>query len=82
MCRVHCIKRLTKKKLKDLGINMGDAMMILDVLQADAEPLANSGPAGAAGETRAAGESKAQPRRPEMREMRPFPKCGMGQSGI
>ena len=36
LCRVRYIKRLTEKKLGDLGINMGDAMMILEVLQTDA----------------------------------------------
>ena len=69
LCRVRCIKRLTEKKLEDLGINMGDAMMVLDVLQADEEPQPTP---GAAGEVRSA----IKPRRPEMR---PFPKCGMMQ---
>ena len=40
------LKRLTEKKLEDLGVSMGDAMMILIVLQADEEPL---GPTEAAG---------------------------------
>ena len=66
LCRVRCIKRLTQKMLEDLGISMGDAMMILDVLQDDSP---STDPQGAAGEP----HSVNKPRRPEMR---PFPKCG------
>ena len=44
LCKVRCIKRLTEKILGDLGINMGDPMMIMDVLK--------SGRCGAAGELR------------------------------
>ena len=35
LCRVRCIKRLTGERLEDLGISMGDAMMVLDVVQTD-----------------------------------------------
>ena len=67
LCRVRCTKRLTEGELENLGISMGDGMMILDVLQTNEEPE----PAlGAAGEVRSA----TKPRRPEML---PFPKCGM-----
>jgi hypothetical protein len=34
LCRVRCVQRLTEEKLEALGISMGDAMVLLDVLHA------------------------------------------------
>ena len=66
LCRVRVIKELTDEKMEALGITMGDAMMLLDVLHAEAQPQPA---AGATGE----GRSATVRRRPEMG---PFPKCG------
>ena len=60
------MQRLTEEKLEALGISMGDAMMLLDVLHAAAAPAP---PAGAPAER----DAKVTPKRPSMR---PFPKCG------
>ena len=66
LCRVHCIRRLTEEKLQQLGVSMGDSMLILEVLHAEETPEV----AGAAAEGGA-------PRHVEKRPgMRPFPKCG------
>ena len=66
LCRVRCIQRLTEYKLEALGVSMGDAMMLLEVLHADATP---GSPASAPAERTA----RVAPMRPSMR---PFPKCG------
>jgi hypothetical protein len=66
LCRVSCVQRLREDKLEALGISMGDAMMLLEVLHAAEEPAP---PAGAPAEPAA----QLVPRRPTMR---PFPKCG------
>ena len=66
LCRVRCVQRLTEEKLEALGISMGDAMMLLDVLHAAAPPTPT---AGAPAERVA----NVTPKRPSMR---PFPKCG------
>ena len=29
LCRVHCIRKLTEEKLQQLGVSMGDSMVIL-----------------------------------------------------
>jgi hypothetical protein len=69
LCTVRCVQRLREGKLEALGISMGDAMMLLDVLHVDVVPAPPAGaPAKRAGAP--------QQRRPEMR---PFPKCGMTQ---
>ena len=64
LCRVRVIRRLTDAKLGALGIIMGDAMMLLDVLHAETAP-SNLGVPAEHAPMRA-------PRRPEMR---PFPNC-------
>ena len=46
LCRVRCIRGLTEDVLEDLGISVGGAMMVLDVLQGDSPSI------GAAGEPR------------------------------
>ena len=66
LCRVRCVQRLTEGKLEALGISMGDAMVLLDVLHAAAPPTPT---AGAPAERVA----NVTPKRPSMR---PFPKCG------
>ena len=66
LCWVRCIQRLTEDKLEALGVSMGDAMMLLEVLHADATPGL---PAGAPAERTA----QVAPKRPSMR---PFTKCG------
>ena len=66
LCRVRCVQRLTEEKLEALGISMGDAMVLLDVLHAAAPPTPT---AGAPAERVA----NVTPKRPSMR---PFPKCG------
>ena len=43
VCRVRCIQRLSEDKLKALGVSMGGAMMLLEVLHADATPGSSAG---------------------------------------
>ena len=63
---MRCAQKLTEDKLEALGISIGDAMMLLDVLHAAAAPA----PIAGAPAERAANIT---PKRPSMR---PFPKCG------
>ena len=65
LCRVRVIRKLTDDKLEALGISMGDAMVLPDVLHAEAAQP----DAGAQAE-------QAPMRAPRRPEMRPFPKCG------
>ena len=65
LCRVRCIRKLTEEKLQQLGVSMGDSMVILEVLHAEETPDAGAAAEGGA------------PTRVEKRPgMRPFPKCG------
>ena len=66
LCRVRCIRKLTEEKLQQLGISMGDSMIILELLHAEETPEV----AGAAA------ESGAPMRVVKGPGMRPFPKCG------
>ena len=38
LCRVRCIRKLTEEKLQQLGVSMGDFMIILEVLHAEETP--------------------------------------------
>ena len=65
LCRVRCIRKLTEEKLQQLGVSMGDSMIILEMLHAEETPDAGAAAEGGA------------PTRVEKRPgMRPFPKCG------
>ena len=66
LCRVRCILKLTEEKLQQLGISMGDSMIILELLHA-------GGALGAAG---AGAEGEAPKQVATRPAMRPFPKCG------
>ena len=66
LCRIRVLRRLTEEKLEQLGVTMGDAMLLVEALQAT--ELAPVGMVAAPAEAAAP-----RARRPEMR---PFPKCG------
>ena len=73
MCRVMVLERLKEAHLQDLGINLGDAIMILAAIyEREAQippPAAAADPGAAAGLVAAAAHRK-------LPEMRPFPKLG------
>jgi hypothetical protein len=73
MCRVMVLERLTEAHLQDLGINLGDSIMILGSIYERAAPVmpppAPAHPLGAAG-------LPAAPVGRKLPEMRPFPKLG------
>ena len=73
LCRVRVLQRLEERHLQDLGVTLGDAIMILDELfEQDAGVSAAAH--GAAAEVDAAVAQGAVHRRQP--EMRPFPKLG------
>ena len=69
LCRVRCIRRLADEKLhvEDLGVSMGDGILLLDVLHTEQAPASAGAPA----------EQRQEPAasRPVTR---PFPKCVPG----
>ena len=66
LCRVRVLRKLSEQKLESLGVSMGDAMMLVEALQAEEPaPIALVAAPAEAAAPRA--------RRPEMR---PFPKSG------